>query len=166
MGVTTPRMMRAWRVGRAADLDFRSSRLRSFDVCFFITHPFYNAGHKAPAKKDASKEKSGFSASVVTMRKLTQTSTFKRVLAAVCTAGLCVTLAACGSGDSRLVVKESGDDSSQSSDSSALKNMKKIAGHHRHGYTGRETEGLLQGTEDRRQQQLCRAAGRQRRHHR
>ena len=62
------------------------------------------------------------------MRKLTQTSTFKRVLAAVCTAGLCVTLAACGSGDSGSSSKKSGDDSSQSSDSSALKNMKKIAG--------------------------------------
>lgn len=62
------------------------------------------------------------------MRKLTQTSTFNRVLAAVCTAGLCVTLAACGSGDSGSSSKKSGDDSSQSSDSSALKNMKKIAG--------------------------------------
>lgn len=62
------------------------------------------------------------------MRKLTQTSTFKRVLAAVCTAGLCVTLAACGSGDSGSSSKKSGDDSSQSSGSSALKNMKKIAG--------------------------------------
>lgn len=62
------------------------------------------------------------------MRKLTQTSTFKRVLAAVCTVGLCVTLAACGSGDSGSSSKKSGDDSSQSSDSSALKNMKKIAG--------------------------------------
>ena len=62
------------------------------------------------------------------MRKLTQTSTFKRVLAAVCTVGLCVTLAACGSGDSGSSSKKSGDDSSQSSGSSALKNMKKIAG--------------------------------------
>ena len=51
------------------------------------------------------------------MRKLTQTSTFKRVLAAVCTVGLCVTLAACGSGDSGSSSKKSGDDSSQSSDS-------------------------------------------------
>ncbi|KAB7791058.1 FKBP-type peptidyl-prolyl cis-trans isomerase [Bifidobacterium leontopitheci] len=63
------------------------------------------------------------------MRKFTLTSIVPRALAAVCAAGMCITLAACGgSNDSDSSSKKSDSTSSQSSDTSALKDMKQIPG--------------------------------------